>query len=62
MINDIAYLSDIFAKLNALNLSFQGNEVNLIQIKSALSGFTNKLVLYQQDLARRKFFQFSSLQ
>ena len=42
--NDIAwaYLSDIFAKSNALNLSLHGNEVNLIQVKSALSGFKNK--------------------
>ena len=36
---DIAYLLDIFAKFNALNLYLQGNEVNPIQVKSALSGF-----------------------
>ena len=60
--NDIAYSSDIFAKFNELNLSLQGNEVNLIKVKSALSGFKNKLVLYQRNLARRKFFQFFSLQ
>ena len=60
--NDIAYLSDIFAKFSELNLSLQGNEVNLIKVKSALSGFKNKLVLYQRNLARREFFLFSSLQ
>ena len=60
--NNIAYLSDIFAEFNELNLSLQGNEVNLIKVKSALSGFKNKLVLYQRNLARREFFQFSSLQ
>ena len=60
--NDIANLSDIFVKFNELNLSLQGNEVNLIKVKSALSGFKNKLVLYQRSLARREFFQFSSLQ
>ena len=43
---DIAYLSDIFAKFNELNLSLQGNEVNLIKVKSALSGFKSKLVFY----------------
>ena len=42
--NDIACLSDIFAKFNALNLSLQGNEVNLIQVKLALYGLKNKLV------------------
>ena len=60
--NDIVYLSDIFAKFNELNLSFQGNKVNLIKVKSALSGFKNKLVLCQRNLARREFFEFSSLQ
>ena len=59
---DIAYLSDIFAKFNEFNLSLQGNEVNLIKVKSALSEFKNKLGLYQRNLARREFFQFSSLQ
>ena len=60
--NDIVYLSDIFSKFNAWNVSLRGNEVNLIQVKIDLSGFKNKLVLHQQNLARREFFQFSSLQ
>ena len=34
--NDSAYLSDIFAKFNELNLSLQGNEMNLIKVKSAV--------------------------
>ena len=49
--NDSKYLSDIFAKLNKLNLSLQGNETNLIKVKSALSGFNDKLTLYQRNLA-----------
>ena len=60
--NGFAYLSDIFAKFNELNLSLQGNEINLIKVKSTLSGFNNKLTLYQRTLARRDFFQFASLQ
>ena len=60
--NDIAYLADIFGKFNELNLSLQGNEVNLIKVKSVLCAFKNKLLLYGQNLARREFFQFSSLQ
>jgi len=43
--NDTAYLSDIFAKFNALNLALQGNEVNLFKVKSAMSGLKNKLVV-----------------
>jgi len=60
--NDTSYLSDIFAKFNVLNLALQGNEVNLIKVKSAMPGFKNKLVIYQRNLARRDFLQFSSLQ
>ena len=55
-------MSDIFAKFNELNLSLQGNEVNLIKVKSALCGFKNKLLLFGRNLARREFFQFSTLQ
>ena len=32
--NDIAYLSDIFTKFNEINLQLQGNDVNLIKVKS----------------------------
>ena len=54
--NDSTYLSDIFPKFNELNLSLQGNKRNLSKVKSALSGFNNKLTLYQQNLAGRDFF------
>ena len=60
--NDSAYISDVFAKFNGLNLFFQGNKINLINVKSVLSGFNNKLTLYQRNLARRDLFQFASLQ
>ena len=60
--NGSAYLSDIFAKFNQLKLSLQRNEINLIKVKSALSGFNNKLTRYQRNLTRRDFFQFASLQ
>ena len=60
--NDSAYLLDIIAKLSELNLSLQGNKTNLTKVKSALSGFNNKLTIYQQNLARQDFFQFTSLQ
>ena len=62
MRNDIIYLSDIFARFNELNLSFESNKVNLMTMKFALSGFNSKLVMYWQNLARREFFQFSNLQ
>ena len=59
--NTSAYLSDIFVKFNELNLSLQRYEINLIKVKSALSGFNNKLTLYQRNLAGRGFFQCASL-
>ena len=49
-------------QIQGIDLFPQSNEVSLIQVKSALSGFKNELVLYQQNLARREIFQFSSLQ
>ena len=54
--NDSAYSLGIFAKFNELNLSLQRNEINLIKVKSALSGFNNKLILCQRNLAKRDFF------
>jgi hypothetical protein len=35
--NDIAYLTDLFAKLNAVNLQLQGDGLDLIKTKSILS-------------------------
>ena len=60
--NDIAYLSNIFARFIKLNLSLQGSKVNLIEVKSALSGFNNKLVVYQRNLVRQEFFLILTLE
>ena len=37
--HDIAFLSDIFDKLNSLNLQLQGQDVNLIKTKSVVVSF-----------------------
>ena len=60
--HDIAYLADIFDKLNSLNLQLQGQNVNLIRTKSAVLSFINRLTLYKQNLCRREFYQFPNLQ
>ena len=60
--NDSVYLADIFAKFDELNLSLQGNKINIVKVKSVLSGFNNKLTLYQRNLAKGDFFQFARLQ
>ena len=60
--HDIAYLSDIFDKLNWLNLQLQGQDVNLIKTKSVVVSFMSKLALYKQNIFCREFYQFPSLQ
>ena len=47
---DLAYLSDIFDKLNEVNLKLQGKQVNLIKAKSVVMGFINKLTLFKQNM------------
>ena len=59
--HDIAYLSDVFTKLNEVNLQLQGNDINLIKAKSAIPTFLFKLQLFKQNLARHELYQFSSL-
>lgn len=45
---DVAYLSDLFAKFNEVNLQLQGNGVNLIKVKSVILGFMSKIDTYRQ--------------
>ena len=59
---DLAYLSDIFDKLNEVNLKLQGKQVNLIQAKSVVMGFINKLTLFKQNMGRRELYHFPKLQ
>ena len=47
---NLAYLSDIFDKLNEINLKLQGKQVNLIKAKSVVMGFINKLTLFKQNM------------
>ncbi|XP_066965478.1 protein FAM200C-like [Macrobrachium rosenbergii] len=61
MKHDIAYLADIFTKFNEVNLQLQGNEANLIKVKSAISTFLAKLQLFKQNIARHALYQFPSL-
>ena len=59
---DLAYLSDVFDKLNELNLKLQGKQVNLIKAKSVVMGFINKLTLFKQNMGRRELCHFPKLQ
>ena len=58
--NDIAYLSDIFTKFNEVNLQLQGDDVNLIEVKSAIS-FLSKCKLFKLNLSRHELYKIPSL-
>ena len=58
--SDIAYLTDLYEKFNAMNLQLQGNMVTLVKCKT-VSSFIGKLKLYKQNIGRREFYQFPRL-
>lgn len=59
--SDIAYLTDLYNKLNETNLQLQGDELNLIKTKAVISAFVSKLLLYKRNLGRGEFYQFPNL-
>ena len=46
----LAYLCDIFAKLNQLNISLQGKDTYLLQLHDKITAFNRKLQLWKADL------------
>ncbi|CAH2012366.1 unnamed protein product [Acanthoscelides obtectus] len=58
---DIAYLTDLFTKLNMVNLQLQGDSLNLIKTKSILSAFLARVKLMKQNIGRGEFSQFPNL-
>ncbi|XP_025031038.1 LOW QUALITY PROTEIN: protein ZBED8-like, partial [Python bivittatus] len=58
---DVAYMADLFAKFNGINLQLQGEELNLISTKSVISAFLKKLTLWNQNFGRNEFSQFPIL-
>ena len=54
--NDIAYFSDIFTKFNEINLQLQGNDINLIKVKSIISTFLFKGKLFKRNLAHHELY------
>ena len=49
-LTQLAYLCDIFAKLNRLNLSLQGKDTHLLQLHDKITAFKRKLQLWKSDL------------
>ena len=46
----LAYLRDIFEKLNQLNISLQGRDTNILQLYDKLTDFKTKLRLWKTGL------------
>ena len=44
----LAYLGDVFTKLNELNLSLQGKEPHILKMYDKVKGFTKKLKLWER--------------
>lgn len=59
--SDLAYLADIYSKINELLLKLQGNNVSLIKVKGLIIGFMNKLRLYKNNIGRKDFTLFPCL-
>lgn len=58
---DIAYQSDLFTQLNKANKQLQEDGVKLIQLKSTISAFQAKVVMYKRNIEHTEFFQFPFL-
>ncbi|XP_068234353.1 SCAN domain-containing protein 3-like [Palaemon carinicauda] len=58
---DVAYLSDIFNKLNEVNIKLQGTKMCLIKAKGIIMAFISKLDFYKSCLLRPDLNQFPSL-
>ncbi|XP_040297427.1 zinc finger BED domain-containing protein 5-like [Bufo bufo] len=58
----LAYLSDIFGKLNELNLQFQGKNQHLPQATDKINSFTRKLAMWGRRLDEGSTVSFENLQ
>ena len=61
LINDIAYLADIFTFMNEVNKKLQGEMITLMRCKSVITAFISKLALYQENMGRNVLTPFSNL-
>ena len=60
-ITSLAYLADIFEKLNILNLKLQGKNTNIIQLLDDLKAFVEKLQNWRQKVVDRNIAMFDRL-
>ena len=58
----LCYLSDLFEKLNELNVSLQGENTNIFLLKNKIQAFIIKLAMWLQKCANDSFEMFSYTQ
>lgn len=58
---ELAYLTDIFEKMNEVNISLQGNKMNLIKAKGIISSFIAKFDIYKANIGRKELINFPAL-
>ncbi|XP_069083616.1 zinc finger BED domain-containing protein 5-like [Pleurodeles waltl] len=57
----MAFLSDLFEKLNTPNKSLQGNNTNILQLSDKVSGFKKKVILWKGSVSKGDYKCFPSL-
>jgi hypothetical protein len=58
---ELAYLTDIFEKLNEVNIRLQGNKMNLIKAKGIILSFIAKFDIHKVNIGRKELIQFPTL-
>lgn len=51
----VQFISDLFEKLNSLNLSLQGPSENIVKSTSKLKSFEEKLTLWKSEISKGNF-------
>lgn len=59
---ELAYLTDIFEKMNEVNKKLQGNKMNLIKAKGIISSFIAKFDILKFNIGRKEPIQFPTLE
>ncbi|KAJ1142762.1 hypothetical protein NDU88_009075 [Pleurodeles waltl] len=57
----MAFLSDLFEKLNVLNKSLRDNNTNILQLSDKVSGFKEKVILWKGNVSKGDYKYFPSL-
>ncbi|XP_023242879.1 SCAN domain-containing protein 3-like [Centruroides sculpturatus] len=60
-LSKLCYLSDIFEKLNDLNLSLQGKNCNIFTSNDKIESFIKKIKIWQSRVEKNSFEMFSSI-